>query len=368
MCNEPYLTRMEKVTKQYDAVALLSGGLDSLLAVKVIQDQGLKVKGLHFVTPFFGKPHMVRRWEKLYGMEIDAVDVSEEYVRMMVERPVHGFGKTLNPCVDCKILMLRKAHELMEQYGAKFIISGEVIGQRPMSQRRDTLNVIKRDADVQSVLLRPLCALCLDPTPMEESGLVQRDKLLGLFGRGRKEQLRLAEHYGFTEIPSPGGGCKLTERENGRRYWPVLKYSPKPSVADFKLANVGRQYWSGKHWMAVGRNQMDNESLLKIKKDSDLVFKVVDFPGPISIGRQFEGAPWSEEVIADAAAWAASYSPKAKKAGVPVQVSVVTISKDNEEERILTVTPMRETPMGWAEWLWPDAKQEIREEARSRAK
>lgn len=368
MCNEPYLTRMEKVTKQYDAVALLSGGLDSLLAVKVIQDQGLKVKGLHFVTPFFGKPHMVRRWEKLYGMEIDAVDVSEEYVRMMVERPVHGFGKTLNPCVDCKILMLRKAHELMEQYGAKFIISGEVIGQRPMSQRRDTLNVIKRDADVQSVLLRPLCALCLDPTPMEESGLVQRDKLLGLFGRGRKEQLRLAEHYGFTEIPSPGGGCKLTERENGRRYWPVLKYSPKPSVADFKLANVGRQYWSGKHWMAVGRNQMDNESLLKIKKDSDLVFKVVDFPGPISIGRQFEGAPWSEEVIADAAAWAASYSPKAKKAGVPVQVSVVTISKDNEEERILTVTPMRETPMDWAEWLWPDAKQEIREEARSRAK
>jgi hypothetical protein len=148
----------------------------------------------------------------------------------------------------------------------------------------------------------------------------------------------------------------------------VLKYSPKPSVADFKLANVGRQYWSGKHWMAVGRNQMDNESLLKIKLDTDLVFKVVDFPGPISIGRQFEGAPWSDEVIADAAAWAASYSPKAKKAGVPVQVSVVTKGKENEEERILTVTPLRETPMGWAEWLWPDAKEEIRAEARARAK
>lgn len=368
MRNGPYLACMEKVTKQYDAVALLSGGLDSLLAVKVIQDQGLRVKGLHFVTPFFGKPHLVHHWEEIYDMEIDAVDVSEEFVRMMVERPVHGFGKTLNPCVDCKILMLRKAHELMESYGAKFIISGEVIGQRPMSQRRDTLNVIKRDADVQSVLLRPLCALCLEPTPMEESGLVQRDKLLGLFGRGRKEQLRLAKHYEFTEVPSPGGGCNLTERENSRRYWPVLKFSPTPSVADFKLSNVGRQYWSGKHWMSVGRNQIDNELLLEIKLDTDIVFKVVDYPGPISIGRQFEGAPWSDEVIADAAAWAASYSPKAKKAGIPIEVSVVTISKDTEEECILTVTPTRETPMGWAEWLWPDAKEEIRDEARARAK
>ena len=366
--NEPYLARMEKVTKQYDAVALLSGGLDSLLAVKVIQDQGLTVKGLHFVTPFFGKPHKIRHWEKIYGIEIDAVNVSEEYVRMMVERPAHGFGKTLNPCVDCKILMLRKAHEMMESYGAQFIITGEVLGQRPMSQRKDTLNVIKRDADVQSVLLRPLCALCQPETEMEKSGLVQRDKLLGISGRGRKEQLKLADHYGFTEIPSPGGGCKLTERENGRRYWPVLKYSPTPSVADFKLSNIGRQYWSGEHWMTVGRNQMDNDSLLKVKLDSDLVFKVVDFPGPISIGRQFAGKEWTEETIADAAMWAASYSPKAKKAGVPVEVSVVTGSEENRTERTVTVTPERKTPMAWAEWLWPDAKEEIRDEARARAK
>lgn len=172
--------------KTYHALALFSGGLDSIIAAKVIQAQGLEVLGLHFVTPFFGKPWRIPGWEKSYNLPIIPVDISEDYIRLLREWPEHHFGKVLNPCVDCKILMMEKARELMEVYGAQFLISGEVVGQRPMSQRRDALNIIRKGADVRDVLLRPLSARLLDPTPMEESGLVDRDKLPQISGRGRK--------------------------------------------------------------------------------------------------------------------------------------------------------------------------------------
>ena len=144
------------------AFALFSGGLDSILAARLIMEQGLVVRCLHFVTPFFGKPQLIPHWEKVYGLEVEAVDVGEAFVRLLRERPAHGFGKVMNPCVDCKILMMRKARELMKKWGASFLISGEVLGQRPMSQRRDTLNVIRRDAEVRSpssVRSAPNCSI-----------------------------------------------------------------------------------------------------------------------------------------------------------------------------------------------------------------
>ena len=227
------------------AFALFSGGLDSILAARLIMEQGLVVRCLHFVTPFFGKPQLIPHWEKVYGLEVEAVDVGEAFVRLLRERPAHGFGKVMNPCVDCKILMMRKARELMKKWGASFLISGEVLGQRPMSQRRDTLNVIRRDAEVKESLLRPLSAQLLDPTAPEISGLVDRNKLLGIFGRGRKSQMALADQMGLKEIPTPAGGCKLAEKENSRRYWPVLTRLKEPTVEDFELSNIGRQYWFG---------------------------------------------------------------------------------------------------------------------------
>ncbi|MDR2825250.1 MAG: tRNA(5-methylaminomethyl-2-thiouridylate) methyltransferase, partial [Deltaproteobacteria bacterium] len=139
---------------QYDVIALLSGGLDSLLAARLIKLQGKKVLGLNFVTPFFGKAHLLEKWKNVYGLEAVAVDVSEEFLSILTSWPKHGFGKLLNPCVDCKILLLRKAKELMQTYGAKVIITGEVLGQRPMSQRRDALNIIKRESGVNNLLLR----------------------------------------------------------------------------------------------------------------------------------------------------------------------------------------------------------------------
>ena len=246
--------------QQYDGIALFSGGLDSLLTARLLMEQGLAIKCLHFHSPFFGSPGRVEHWRSAYGLDIDAVDAGPEYVEMLKAGPAHGFGSAMNPCVDCKILMMRRAKDLMQGYGASFIASGEVLGQRPMSQRRDTLNIILRDAGVRGLLLRPLCALLLEPTQAELSGLVDRSRLLAFNGRGRKDQLELAHRFGISEIPTPGGGCKLTEKENTRRFWPVLRRVASPSVEDFRLADIGRQFWHGDCWLSIGRHQQDNEA------------------------------------------------------------------------------------------------------------
>lgn len=357
---------------RYDAVALFSGGLDSILAAKVIMAQGLRVKCLHFITPFFGKPAKLKHWGQIYGLDISGVDVSEVYVDMLHRRPPHGFGKVMNPCVDCKILMMAATRERMEKYGASFIISGEVLGQRPMSQRRDTLNVIGRDGDVRDILLRPLSAKLLDPTAPERSGLVDREQLHAICGRGRKDQMALAEHFALQEIPTPAGGCRLAEMENARRYWAVLHHAPKPSAAEFRLANTGRQFWSGPHWLSIGRNSADNAYLEKCAFAEDLYLRVLDFPSPLAVARQF--SPWDPAVISDAASFVASFCPKAVQSGGEVRVQVsrpaasTQAATDGPSENILyeiSVLPARSTPLDWAEQAWTSVREEMRAEARA---
>ena len=353
------------------AVALFSGGLDSILAAKLVQEQGVTVTGLHFVSPFFGKPEKTAHWESLHGLPIRAIDISAPFAQMLARRPVHGFGSVINPCVDCKILMLRHARIIMEEMDACCIISGEVLGQRPMSQRRDTLNIIRRDAGVRDCLLRPLSALHLDPIQAELDGLIDRAKLLGISGRGRKDQMALAERFGLKEIPAPAGGCRLTEKENARSYWPVLLHSPSPSATDFHLANTGRQYWHDHEppphpafWLIIGRNQQDNDALMALAGEKDLLFKPRDFPGPIALGR-FLGGEWSAQAAQGAAAFVASYSPKcmrhAENAGGEAAVRVHPGSLD-APGHVLTVTPSRHPPFAWREYTWPEACEAIRAE------
>ncbi|MGE4291167.1 MAG: tRNA(5-methylaminomethyl-2-thiouridylate) methyltransferase [Desulfovibrio sp.] len=333
------------MNKQYDALALFSGGLDSILACKVVQDQGLSVLGLHYISPFFGKLDKLARWSRLYGVEIVPVDISEAYVEMLTH-PANGYGKLINPCIDCKILMLSHARTLLAEYGAKFLISGEVVGQRPMSQRRDTLNLIRNAADVKDVLLRPLSARKLDPTPMEESGLVNREGLLDMGGRGRKRQMAMARGtYGFKELPTPGGGCLLTECESAGRFYQILRNHPAPGLSDFLVSNQGRQLWAGEHWLAVGRNQDNNTRLRELVAPADYALYVLDFPGPFALGRPMPGRAWSPDTVREAASLVASYSPKAVASGGPVRVSV----SRGEIQREIVVTPCRETPLGWAE-------------------
>ncbi len=338
------------MAKQYDALALLSGGLDSILAVKLIQDQGLTVLGLHFTSPFFGKTHKFDAWKELYGIDVVEVNISRDYVDMMLSGPPHNYGKWLNPCVDCKIMMLRKAKSLMEKYGAKFLISGEVMGQRPMSQRRDAMSLIRKQADVQDVLLRPLSALKLEPTPMEESGLVDRDRLMGIVGRTRKPQLEMArERYGFTEIPTPAGGCVLAEASAAGRFIKIMQEKAAPHPMDFVVAQVGRQVWADHRWLSMGRKQVENKRLEKLARSADYFFKTVDFPGPVSLGRPTDAGEWDRETIRAAAELTASYASKAVKhfeaTGRPVKVSV----SHRDEIVELEVEPRRETSVDWQE-------------------
>ena len=349
--------------KHYDGLALFSGGLDSILAARLLMEQGRSIRCLHFYSPFFGHPADIPHWEHAYGLDIEAVDVSEDFAALLRRGPDYGFGSALNPCVDCKILMMRHARRLLDRYGAKFLVSGEVLGQRPMSQRRDTLNIIRRDADVKGLLLRPLCARLLDPTEAEESGLVDRSRLLAINGRGRKEQLALAEHFGITEIPTPGGGCKLTEKANTRRFWPVLSRLAAPDAGDFRLADVGRQFWSGDYWLTIGRHKFDNEAYASLIRPGDLHFKVAGFPGPIALGRS--SRPWDARTVQEAAALMASYSPKAcraAEAGAAVQVRVT----ENGRTRMVNVTPRREGP--FREPTWEEAHAELQERHRNAAR
>jgi hypothetical protein len=349
------------MTRSPDVITLLSGGLDSLLTALLLQEQGLNVRCLHAVSPFFGKKDALPLWKERYGLDIHAVDVGDEFVEMLRKGPAHGYGKGMNPCVDCKILLLRRARQYMEQTGAQTLATGEVLGQRPMSQRRDVMNVIMREAGVEGMLLRPLCAQILPPTPAEESGLVDRSRLLGICGRGRREQLALAARFHLKHIPTPGGGCRLTEREMVRRYWPVLTRLAVPRAADFSLANLGRQFWGridGKeYWLSVGRNSGDNDKLEAAALTDDALLVPADVPGPLGFARH--GAHWPNEALACAAALTASYAPKAAALCGDVRVHTRT----GNSASVLTVVPERasffkETPP------WEETRVEIREATR----
>lgn len=340
----------------YDCLALFSGGLDSLLSCRLMQQQDLRVLAVHFLSPFFGKSEKVSYWQEEHGIDILPVDIGEEYVRMLAGGPKWGLGKHLNPCVDCKIFMLRKTREMLSLFGASFIVSGEVVGQRPMSQHMEAMGRISREAEVNGLLLRPLCAPHLSPTPMEESGLVDREKLPDIKGRSRKRQLELAEQLGIRDVPTPAGGCLLTDPESSRRFWPLLANMDSPSAGDFELAKLGRQYWNKGHWMIIGRNQQDNQAITDLVQSRDIVFKLADIPGPLAVARQYR-QKWSSEMIESAARLLVSFSPKARSAREEVRIK----AGSGGFLRDVFVHPDEEIDPEWGEPRHEDLQQEKKE-------
>jgi len=302
------------------AVALLSGGLDSTLAVKLILEQGIDVVAVNFITPFClcsrkgGCRYEAKKAADEFGIRLKAFNISEEYIEI-VKNPKHGYGRNLNPCIDCRIMMHRKAKEYMEEIGAFFLVTGEVLGQRPMSQHRRALKIIERESGLEGLVLRPLSAKMFPPAIPEKAGMVNRERLLSLTGRSRKPQIGLAAEYGITDYPCPAGGCLLTDRGFAKRMKDLLEHA-EASSNEVVLLKVGRHFrLSPSTKVIVGRDKEENERLLSLARDGDICFDPVEEKGPIGIGR---GA-FDQESLSKVSQIIARYSDAS--AGSEVQVA-----------------------------------------------
>ncbi|MBI5874035.1 MAG: hypothetical protein HZB36_07895 [Candidatus Omnitrophica bacterium] len=273
------------------AISLISGGLDSTLATKVIMDQGVEVIAANFISPFCRCDHKVgcRHEAKFVSDELKIplkmVNIAKDFLDVL-KSPKHGYGSNMNPCIDCRILMLKKAKELMDELGASFLITGEVLGQRPMSQRRDAMRRIEKDAGVLGLVLRPLSAKLLEPTIPEEKGWVDRQKLLSISGRGRRPQMKMAEDYHIKDYPCPAGGCLLTDPAFSKRIKDLIGHN-ELTMDDVKLLNHGRHFRiADSAKLIVGRNEHDNEMLRGLRKEGDIFLTPTEEePGASALGR-----------------------------------------------------------------------------------
>ncbi len=270
------------------ALALFSGGLDSMISVRLITDQGIDVTALHIDMGFGSsrdKSTLLARRAAMVGADFEIVNIREQFVEEILFDPKYGYGKHFNPCIDCHANMFRVAAGLMPKYGADFIITGEVIGQRPMSQRAEAIrNVTKLAGDEEGgIILRPMSAKLMAPTIPEKEGWVDREKLLGIEGRNREVQLRLAEAYGFEDFESPGGGCLLTEGAFEQKIRDMIAHE-KFTAADIDLLKAGRHLrLPGGAKLVIGRNKEDNEQLQKIQNEKFLFARANDVPGPLAL-------------------------------------------------------------------------------------
>jgi tRNA-uridine 2-sulfurtransferase len=289
------------------AISLLSGGLDSILATELIRRQGIEVITFNIKTPF-GIPKKDGTSEATQAADqlkvpLKVVTVGQDYLKML-RKPKHGYGRNLNPCVDCKIFILKKAKKYAKEIGAEFIFTGEVLGERPMSQHYPALKLIAEESGLKGKLLRPLSAKLLPETAAEKTGLVDRNKLLSIQGRSRKPQFELAKEYGITTYPSPAGGCLLTCEEYSKKLRDLFENKKHLTMADVALLRVGRHFRFGKNKIIVGRNEAENEFLITSKTRSDFYFELSEVVGPTTL---LQG-PKTKNAIETAAKLTASYS------------------------------------------------------------
>ncbi len=309
--------------KKVKAVALLSGGLDSTLAMRVMQEQGVEVHPINFHHGFCncnagGKMDCkdANKVSRKTGAPLKIMNVAQEYLEV-VKHPKFGYGSHMNPCVDCRIFMLKKAKKYMEEIGADFVITGEVLGQRPKSQYRTALKNIEKEAGLEGKVLRPLTAKNLEETEPEKMGLIEREKLLDFQGRNRKPQMALAKELEITEYPAPAGGCLLADEGFSRRLKDLMKYKPDFTVRDADKLKRGRHFRIGEIKIIVGRDQTENR-FLNLLREGDALFEAEETVGPITL---VEGK-LSEEIIELAARITARYSDAKAQEKVKVRYEI----------------------------------------------
>jgi len=340
------------------AAALISGGLDSLLAAKAIQEQGIHVEGINFFTGFCveGHTHAIRKKDKAkpkrnnalwvaeqLGIKLHIIDIVEEYKDVVIN-PKHGYGANLNPCLDCKIFMVKKAHEWIQQKGFDFLITGEVIGQRPMSQRKETMPIVANESGAEDLILRPLCAKNLPATRPEMEGWVDRDQLFDFSGRSRKPQMALAKRYGFEDYAQPAGGCCFLTDENYSVKLQDLwsnRGEKKYDLDDIMLLKVGRHIRPDSNFkLIIAREEGETRFLSGYRKQFQSI-KTISHSGPLAL---VEGAELNPAQIKLACAIVARFS-KGKNAD---QVEL-TYSKVGDEPQTVQVKalPAHEMPQDW---------------------
>jgi tRNA U34 2-thiouridine synthase MnmA/TrmU len=305
------------------ALGLCSGGLDSTLAGLVLRDQGIDVEWITFETPFFTAAKARKASEKT-GIPVTVKPIYPIYINML-KNPPAGYGKQMNPCMDCHALMFKLAGEMMQEKKIDFLFSGEVLGQRPMSQNKSSLQYVEKHSGFKGYILRPLSAKNLPETIPEKEGLVNRERLLDFAGRGRKPQIALAKKYGLTDYPAPAGGCLLTDVGYSRRLTELFAHQEECTEEELYLLKYGRHFRLNPDTkLIVGRTEKDNENILKYHdSQTDTVIDVKDYPGPIALVPQ----GGSKEVIYLAGSICVSYS----KASNLTPIDVVVKTPEGQE-------------------------------------
>jgi tRNA-uridine 2-sulfurtransferase len=268
------------VTRKARALGLCSGGLDSILSALVLKNQGIEVEWVVFETPFFSSEKAVKAARQI-DVSIKVKRITSVYMKML-KNPAAGYGKYMNPCMDCHSLMFRLAGEIMETEGFDFLFSGEVLGQRPMSQTASSMRYVEKHSGYSGLILRPLSAAHLPETLPEKEGKVDRSQLLDLKGRTRKPQIELAKKYGINQYPAPGGGCLLTDKGFSIRLKDLFSFRPNHSERDLELLKHGRHIrLSPEAKIIVGRTREDNENLVRLySHEKDFLLKLASSPGP----------------------------------------------------------------------------------------
>ena len=322
------------------AIALLSGGLDSILAVKIILEQGIEVEGVYCVSVFSGKGDnedtsiLPAKAASQLGIDLKIFDISEELLAI-VKSPARGYGANINPCIDCHAFMFKRAGEYMRQSGASFLITGEVLGERPMSQRKDALKIVDKDSGLEGLILRPLSAKLLELTIPEQSGWVNRANLFAIQGRSRKAQIELAKQFGITQYPNPASGCLLTDPIFAARMKDLMRYNPAFGIYDAKLLKLGRHFrLTPQAKLIVGRDETENNKLSDLAQDESLLFYPLTANGPLGISRGI----FSENNILDTCRIIARYSDKEQGS----QVDIAYKAAHNSVEKSIRVLPIEE--------------------------
>lgn len=311
--------------KKPKAVALLSGGLDSNLAVRMMLDQGVDVEAVAIKTPFCdfdcgkGCGHRVKEVADELGIKLKTVYFGKEYLRML-KKPKYGYGSGMNPCIDCRGMMYNAAKDHMEKTGADFIVTGEVLFQRPMSQNNRALHIIENDAGLGGKVLRPLSAKHLPPTDAEKSGLINRENMGDIKGRTRKGQLAMAKHFGIAEPPNAAGGCLLTDPAFSKRVEDIMDHCDDiPTLNDIELLKVGRHFrLNSNAKLVVGRNEDENEVIKALVTEGDIVIEAEDHVGPTCIIR----GKLDDLLLAKCAAIALRYSDAPKDVESRVRITI----------------------------------------------